>query len=1615
MAIMIVILSLFSACSGKGSKGSPAEETNPLSADEQAPSVVSVKTLSQSSVMVTFDEEVDTESAAQTANYTLSSPSSKHDVKPLGNGKEVTITANPSFNTGVTYTLVIMNVEDLYGNKIANITREFSFVSGSGTTDKPDPDKPVTVNNPPETDPRTTPEGDFDNDGIANNDDPDDDNDGVPDSKETDLGTDPMDADSDNDGVSDGTEVENGTDPLDADSHGTDANNDGDFTDPADDFDGDGIANETDTDDDNDGIPDAIESSLGTDPFDADTDNDGLTDGDETQSGTNPLDPDSFSKDANDNGSYTDPEDDFDGDGTVNSEDADDDNDEIVDADDSDPYNADTNNNGIADGYDPDLDSDDDGISNADEDYDNDGLTNEQEIATGTDINDSDTDDDGTADNVDHTPTGTETYVQLYQLPESLTRQTGASIIVGGENVMAYRYVLNSENFPDNEEFATETPISLSALADSPYTIRVIAKKADGSWQSPSEATVASWTVDTTPPVFSLSDLPGSISNVKDPVIGLQGEIYTYSYRLNGGSWKDGSDSSIKLENLSNRTHVIEVKASDLAGNWTPDSELVSYTWEVLSGIPVAIISGLPDAPVNDSISPVSFAVSALESDRVTAFKYSLDGVSWSEEFSPGSPVTLGEQSEGTHTIHALVKNEAGTWQQNATQASFAIDRTAPSVSLAAYPSSPSALTKPTFSVNASSDAVSYRYSIDGANESGSIAIADAIALGTDLSEGTHTIRIIAKDSAGNETAAANAAVYTWSVDVTAPVAQFVSSTLPAEIGNDNTIAVQAQGSDLDLVQYSIDGANWSEAIAPSQAYSPNTLSDDFYTLRVRGIDAAGNVQSENFAAYSFTVDTAAPVVELMSPPASIINSDSFSSAVSGFGASAYEYSLDSASWNRLDIDSSFTIESLAQQAYTIYLRGIDAAGNVHSSPAEYQFTVDFTAPQAQLLEFPDTPTNSTTARFSIDSSDAQYYRYALDAEAFGAEISSATAVDLSSLTESAHTIRIIARDAAGNWQSEDSATEFTWVVDTTAPSVELTGLPEVNTNATSISIDVGGTGVSLYKYELNSVTSAAIAVSEPIAIANITEDTYTLKVWGRDAAGNWQENPVNHTFVVDRSAPAVSSTSDSGAYSSDNLLEFSWSIPADASAAFVQVATDSAFTKVVYGSNVGVDLGFDNSFEYPATAASDATYYARVRFIDAAGNMSPWGAPSDGIQLAGTITAEIRNTSGATVSGAHAVLKSSTDPSILKEVNAGTDGKITFNDVVIGSSAYYVEISAADYTNATKNDITVDVGQTSDLGVISLVPVGASAGYFSGKIIDANDGDVIAGATISVRNWQGTEVSAKESDSEGNFTTDSIVPGTYTVVIIKSGYFDLKIDNKAINGNVSLDNLAVCEFLPPYQVRVVVQWGENPKDLDLHLVGPTAKLASGRFHIYYNRKSYNENDGTYPYGADENGTRSTASLVQDDTRSYGPEAINIFNFGSGYALGTYTYTLHNWSGTDWAGTAISARIFDSEGLMREVPFPSNATNERYWKMFQIDVQGPDRSDKTLIIENTFATLVYNNDESMDWQASSGGLTGFIARYAQGSWPYALVTLILLSAIFSALFIVNKRREANRN
>ncbi len=721
-------------------------------------------------------------------------------------------------------------------------------------------------------------------------------------------------------------------------------------------------------------------------------------------------------------------------------------------------------------------------------------------------------------------------------------------------------------------------------------------------------------------------------------------------------------------------------------------------------------------------------------------------------------------------------------------------------------------------------------------------------------------------------------------------------------ISNSNSASIVIGGSDVTSYKYMLNDGTWSDAIPAGTLYL-NNLPENLNTLKIIVADAAGNwtdINDPYFA--SWTVDTIAPTsVAASSVPPAVTSDDSITIGVanpSAQGIVEYKYQLDNG--------TTVPVDDLGNGTHTVNIIARDLAGNESASTQVAIWEVNTSVPTAVAVEIPPQYLNSKSLTIDLVQTGVTEYKYSMNnGYSWESWTSVANPIVFNNMTEKLYEILIVARNNAGTEQA--GTTKYSWTVDTTVPVISLTSdLAQNPTNLQAINIAVNGSDFVSYEYSTDGVNYTKETITtKKISYSNVPQGNYTVYVKATDIAGN-VSNVVNYNWTVDITPPSAPSVVDGGAFSNSLSLTTNWTNSTDVDAVRIQVSKTLEFNSgdIIYGGVEGVDIGKTSTYEHTANANDGDTYYFRVKVRDAVGNWSAFGAKSDGIKVVGKVTGKVVNTNKVNLAGALVILSDG------QQKTTNNEGKFTIDNVGIGNVKYSVAISMDGYTGASKNSISVYAGKPTDITTMYLVSENASKGYIKGALIDANDGADITGYNIRIIDYMDNEVNLDSSISA--FQTGQLSSGSYNLLISKAGYNNISFDNIIVNGDIDLDRLAMCEILPQGQVRVIVQWGLSPRDIDFHMAGPTNKSVTtdgspnNRFKIGYvggqSKFSFNENAGSYVSGGDSKGLKSTASIVQDDTSSYGPESINLFRFGSGYAYGTYTYTLYNWSTEDWCG-----------------------------------------------------------------------------------------------------------------
>lgn len=272
--------------------------------------------------------------------------------------------------------------------------------------------------------------------------------------------------------------------------------------------------------------------------------------------------------------------------------------------------------------------------------------------------------------------------------------------------------------------------------------------------------------------------------------------------------------------------------------------------------------------------------------------------------------------------------------------------------------------------------------------------------------------------------------------------------------------------------------------------------------------------------------------------------------------------------------------------------------------------------------------------------------------------------------------------------------------------------------------------------------------------------------------------------------------------------------------------------------------------------------------------------------------------------------------------------------EVRLPEGNYVVIISAEGYLTF-EYDLTMNSDEEQYVETFLMIDeknIGLN-GVAEGTVTNAVTGKNISDATVSLRKgWNKTEgeiVFTTTTDMNGKYQVELPI-GNYTAHFEKTGYTSNHINIVVLPVIIFRQNATLNpkgDLLPEGELRIVLTWGEQPRDLDSHLIGP--KIDSSEcFHIYFRNKKYKEN-----------GVKK-ADLDLDDVSSYGPETTTIYEMNQ---TGTYSFYVHDFTNKrDETSTAMSmsgatVTVYKGDVICATYPVPANKKGT-YWHVFDFDV-----------------------------------------------------------------------------
>ncbi|WP_420810052.1 adventurous gliding motility protein AgmC [Corallococcus macrosporus] len=763
--------------------------------------------------------------------------------------------------------------------------------------------------------------------------------------------------------------------------------------------------------------------------------------------------------------------------------------------------------------------------------------------------------------------------------PPAVTNATTATFdFSSNESPVTYECSLDGAPF-----VACTDPQGFTALSQGSHTLSVRAVDAVGN-MDPTPATY-SWTVDTTPPDTTIVSGPSGTTTSRGATFDFASDEspVTYECSLDGGPFVPCTDPQ-PYTGLGDGEHTLAVYAVDAAGNVDPTPAV--RTWTVDATAPETTIVSGPPAVTNATTATFDFS----SNESPVTYECSLNGAPFTACTDP-QPFTALPEGEQTLAVRAV--DAVGNVDPTPATYAWTVDLTPPTLPTIDSPADQEEVATTTPTLTGTGEPGSSIYLEVGGATHGPIAVDEdgnwTFDVPEPLDEGPHTVSITSVDPAGNS---AGPVTSTFIVDLTAPDT-FIESG-PALLTRDTTAAFDLSSDGGVAYECSLDGGLYVACTDPATFTG---LSDGDHLLLVRAVDTAGNVDPTP-AQYAWTVDTVAPDTLVVSGPPTPTSSTSasFEFAASEPG-STYECSLDGVDY--VPCAETVTFEGFAEGDHMLFVRAVDAAGNVDPTPAEHTWTVDLTPPVAPLITTPadGAVLDDGVVTITGTADGAESVTLVLDGTSYGP-----IPVDASgdwtftppvTLPDGPYTVTVTATDEAGNTSAPTSST---FTVDTTAPDTAIdSGPPAQTTVATADFVFSSNESPVTYECSLNGAPFTACPAQAQFG--PLPDGDHTLLVRAVDAAGNVDATPAEHTWTVDATPPVVVITT-----------------PANNAVLNVPVVTysgtsepGSTVTVVVDGVTVGtVEADGAGNWSLPVSdTLADGPHTVIVTATDEAGNTS--------------------------------------------------------------------------------------------------------------------------------------------------------------------------------------------------------------------------------------------------------------------------------------------------------------------------------------------------------------------------------------------------------------------------
>jgi hypothetical protein len=412
-----------------------------------------------------------------------------------------------------------------------------------------------------------------------------------------------------------------------------------------------------------------------------------------------------------------------------------------------------------------------------------------------------------------------------------------------------------------------------------------------------------------------------------------------------------------------------------------------------------------------------------------------------------------------------------------------------------------------------------------------------------------------------------------------------------------------------------------------------------------------------------------------------------------------------------------------------------------------------------------------------------------------------------------------------------------------------------------------------------------------------------------------------------------------------------------NASAAGWTATAPTSFTFTAAGSQTAFAWAKNAAGNVSASKSATVT----ITTVAAAAVQGVAVNPQTGAPLAGaTVNAYVQPSGLAKTLEAAVTMTATTDAS----------GNFSITGLEAGTN-YYFEFVMSGFAVFTYYNV-VPTPTALVLETVRPIPVAwqTQTATVSGKVKNASTSAGLPNMTVKIRaginNRTGSITATTTTDSTGAYSFANLAAGTYTgevtcnigTTAIITSYFTLVSfpGNTAANSNQDLPVTTPLSSTGPGQYRIVLNWGNDPNDLDSHLTGPTATTGT-RFHTAYYADDYPAgsatNDPTNGFRIAGPGTEVVLDV--DNTMhgtDNGPETTTIVV----PRTGTYKFYVHHFSGSSTiSASGAQVKVYKGSALLATFNPPASSLGDNaVWSVFTMDLTS---SGETITPVNTISMI----------------------------------------------------------